>query len=631
VEHSQISFVPLLIVIALAFLVPLLLSRFKGLAIPIVVGEILAGIIVGQSGFNLVQEGPVLSTLSILGFAYLMFLSGLEIDFSDVTNAESQKSQSKFRQSLSNPFVVGGTLFILTLLGSTIAALFIWRQGLVSDPWIMALILSTTSLGVVVPVLKERGLTDDRYGQAILMSSLIADFASILLISIYVLLRSQGLTAEILFVLVLFAAFVAVHRLALLFQRHLPTQRLFEELSSATSQIKLRGAFTLALVFIALAESLGIENILGAFLAGVIVSLLSKGEGSILQQKLDAIGYGFFIPIFFIMVGVGFDLPALLSSSSALLLVPLLIGVAYLVKSVPALIYRLDYSWRETLAAGLLLSSRLSLIIAAAAIGLELGLISDAVNSAVILVAVITCTISPILFNRLLPSQGKEPDRVVVIGSAQSGELLARRLREHGLDVAQISGDLDQEQHPQGTGDASPWPQQKLLESFRQAEAERAQAVIALADNDEDNLRICRMACHTYGIENVICWVRDPTQNEKFRQLEVRVVNPAYSTVLITESMVLNPNIFSIMADVAKDQEVREIKLQNFRLVGRPLSDLMLPGDVMVLTINRGGEIVAPDRETVLRANDTIMLIGPGSEVDDAIKLFARNGRSTTE
>jgi len=127
-EHADISFVPLLIVIALAFLVPLFLSRFKGLTIPIVVGEIIVGIRVGQSGLDLVQEGPVLRILSILGFAYLMFLSGLEIDFSDVLSDSPEEDSPPLRRVIANPFVIGGILFILALLGSTLASLFL-RQS----------------------------------------------------------------------------------------------------------------------------------------------------------------------------------------------------------------------------------------------------------------------------------------------------------------------------------------------------------------------------------------------------------------------------------------------------------------------------------------------------------------------
>jgi trk system potassium uptake protein TrkA len=624
--HSEISFIPLLMVIALAFLVPILLSRVRSARIPVVVGEIIAGIIVGQSGLGLVEETADLQFLSELGFAFLMFLSGLEIDFSNVLSGKGRREDTdKVRRILSHPFVIGHILFGLTMIGSGLAALVLAGQGLVKDVWIMALILSTTSLGVVVPVLKERGLMGERYGQYILVAALVADFASILLISIYALLRRQGLNGEILQVLVLFAAFVAFYRLASLSREHLPAERIFEELSTATSQIKMRGALALALVFIALAEGLGIENILGAFLAGVIVSLLSNGDGSVLREKLDTIGYGFFVPIFFIMVGVRFDLPALLSSRSAFYLVPLLVGVAFAVKSIPALLFRLRYSWRETLAAGLLLSSRLSLIIAAAAIGLQLGLISDAANSAIILVAIITVTLSPLLFSWLSPERN-ERDRIVVIGSRTSAMPLARRLHDHNLDVVLVCGDADQGPPAQDLEIPVICSQPTLSAALREAEIHRARAIVAVENSDEDNLRICRMARQIYGVENVIAWVQDPAWNGRFRKLGARLVNPAYSTLLMMVSMVLSPGVYSITPDVDETQEVRQIKLQNSDLVGKRLADLGLSGNVLVLMIERGGDVLTPDRETLLRANDTITLVGIDSEVDEVIKLLARNG-----
>jgi Kef-type K+ transport system membrane component KefB/Trk K+ transport system NAD-binding subunit len=626
-EDSGISFVPLLTVIVLAFVVPLLLSRLRTVSIPIVVGEIIAGIIVGQSGLGLVEETAGLRLLSELGFAILMFLSGLEINLSQVLSAgEDRRDGSTARKIIRNPFVIGHVLFGLTLIGSALATFFLVHQGLVNDVWIMALILSTTSLGVVVPVLKERGLTGELYGQYILVAALVADFVSILLISIYVLLRSQGLTAEILLVLVLFAAFVATYRLAILSRKHLPAERIFEELSSATSQIKTRGALALALVFIALAEGLGIEIILGAFLAGVIVSLLTDGEGTVLREKLDAIGYGFFIPIFFIMVGVRFDLPALLGSDSALLLVPMMIAIAYLVKFVPTLLFRLQFPWRETLAAGSLLSSRLSLIIAASAIGLELGLISDAINSAVILVAIITVTLSPLLFNWFMP-QWKRRNRVIVIGARSDAGPLAQRLRDHDLDVVLVCGDAGQQEEMRELGIPVICSQPTLAEALRQADIRRAQAIVAMESSDEDNLRICRLAREIYGVENVVALVQDPAQNTKFRELGARLVNPAYSTMLMVVSVVLNPGVYSIAPDVDETQEVREVKLQNPVLVGKPLAELGLSGNLMVLMIERSGDILTPDRKTRLRANDTITVVGTGSEVDNLVRLLARNRR----
>jgi Kef-type K+ transport system membrane component KefB len=134
------------------------------------------------------------------------------------------------------------------------------------------------------------------------------------------------------------------------------------------------------------------------------VSLLRTPEDRELSSQLEAIGFGFFIPIFFIMVGVDFNLPALLSSTAALLSVPLLLIAAITVKVIPALVFRLNHSWREALAAGILMCPRLSLIIAAAAIGAKLGIIDESVNAGIVLVAIVTVTAAPLAFLRVSPA-----------------------------------------------------------------------------------------------------------------------------------------------------------------------------------------------------------------------------------
>jgi len=122
----------------------------------VVVGEIIAGIIFGRSGFDVIKTDVVLQVLSVFGFAYLMFLSGLEINFSEATISRRGLGRRRF---VRNPFFVGGTMFAISAGLSLLAGLELTRRGLAGDPWIMALILTTTSLGVVAPVLKERGLT----------------------------------------------------------------------------------------------------------------------------------------------------------------------------------------------------------------------------------------------------------------------------------------------------------------------------------------------------------------------------------------------------------------------------------------------------------------------------------------
>lgn len=616
-HESTLSFVPLLVVIALSFAVPVLLSPVRRLGIPVVVGEIIAGMVVGHSGLDIIHDDFVLEVLSVFGFAYLMFLSGLEIDFSGLPTRRGLRSSRRLERLKRNPFILGIAMFIATGLCSVGVSFYMQWTGWVEHPFIMALIFSTTSLGVVAPVLKERGLIAGSYGQAMLVAALIADFVTILLISAYVLLRGQGITVNLLFILVLLLAFLAAYRLATRFREHLPAQRLMHALSTATSQIRVRGSMALALIFIALAESLGIENILGAFLAGVIVSMLSGQESSVLREKLDAIGYGFFIPIFFIMVGVKLDLPALLNSESPWEMVALLVVAAFGVKLIGGLVFKLAFDWRETLAASVLLSARLSLIIAVATIGLEIGVISPALDAAIILVAIITCMLSPVAFNQLVPRRHRAAERILIIGSGRDPEALAHRLKLLGSTAEAIT-DL-----PMGTSD-DPMPRKAITEKLREANIQEVRTLVAMADSDADNLQISRIAREVFSVRRVVAWVRDPSLNSRFCEAGVRAVNPAYSKLLILEGMVLGADNFGFNQNSDPDQEIRIIKLQNRWLANRELGRMHLPDDVSVLRIERRDAVLEPEPSTLLRTNDTVTIAGNKEQVNELARRFAR-------
>jgi Kef-type K+ transport system membrane component KefB/Trk K+ transport system NAD-binding subunit len=620
-EHAQHSFIPLLIVVGIAFAVPIVLSRLRKIFIPIIIGEILAGIIVGKSGLDLVPQTVVLEILSTLGFIYLMFLSGLEINFSDLLEPAPGGSRSRWRRFCTSYLFLATAAYLLAVLLSVLVSFILVRLGLVKNPWMMALILSTTSLGVVIPVLKQEGFTGEPFGQLIIACSLVADFASIFLISVYVLFHNQGLSAEILLILILLAVFTIVYRIALRFQKHPVAGRFFEELSSATSQIKLRGSLALALLFIVIARTVGSENILGAFLAGVIVSMLARDQGSALREKLDAIGYGFFIPIFFVMVGVGFDLPALLDSGPALLLVPLLTGTAYMVKVLPALLFRLAYSWRESLAAGSLLSARLSLIIAASAIGLKLGVITDAVNSAIILTALATCILSPLFFKALAPEPRRPRDRILLVGCRHTTKLLAERLLQHGLDTSAVCSSDDVRRSEVDSGVPSLLLRNRIKEELKQAGIEDARVVVVLEERDEDSLLICRMARQLFGVRDIIAWVQEPQNKQLFARLGVRMVTPALSTSLLIESMIMNPAVSGFTGD-SDGIEIRQVKLKSNRLVGFRIDDLLLPEGVSVMSIQRGGNTLMPDNHTLLRENDTLTLVGGAQALKKSMPIF---------
>ncbi len=620
---EEFPFLSLLLITALAAFVPLLASRLRRLRVPIVVGEILAGIIVGQSGLNLIEPSPALDFLATFGFTYLMFLSGLEVDFAALLALKNRTNGGW----LTNPLILGLAVFVLTVAGGLLVALGLTRVGLIQNPLIMALILSTTSLGIVVPVLKERSLTGSQYGQSLLISALVADFVTLLLISFVVAVISHGLTFELLLVLLLLGAFATLARVGQLAAGNPRLRRLVEELSHATAQIRVRGAFALMVAFIVLAEWLGTEIILGAFLAGAIISLLAGREGSDLRMKMEAMGFGFFVPIFFIMVGVRFDLPALLSSPQALLLVPLLLGVAYVVKFLATLLYRLNFSWRETLAAGALLSSRLSLIIAAAAIALDLGIINQATNASVILVAIVTCTLSPMLFNRLLPPKAIVARRgVILVGLGELATLLAERLRQAGEPVTLIGLNRSRAQRMRRRNlpviEGNP-ADPSVLEA---AGAASAAALVAISEQDETNLAACRLACEVFDVPHRVILVSDPTVAAQINGQGTRVVQPQLAMALALEGALHFPAAFDMLADHTDGVEVREVALNNPRLDRRPLQRIRLPGHALVLGLRREGEVLVPHGNTTLRQGDVLMLVGHPDELRQAMAWLNPSG-----
>ena len=402
-EAHGISVVPLLIVAGLAFGVPILVGHFKRFPLPVVVGEIVLGMIVGRSGFDLIRYDSWLQFLAEFGFAYLMFLSGLEVDVGLLSgNKEREKSGP-------NPMKLAALIFGLTLLLAFVVSWILTRTGQIPNPWLMSLVLSTTSLGLVVPILKERAMSGSAYGQAILLTALVADFITMFLITIVAGWLSNGFTLELFLGLGIVAAFALALRVGLLYRKSPNLQRIFGGMAAASSQVSVRGSLFLMLVFVAISAQLGTEVILGAFLAGVLLSLFTRDEkSSDLREKLEAMGFGFFIPIFFVMVGARFDLSALTGSTAGLILAPELILGAFLIKIVASLPFRQLVSWRETLAGGFLISSRLSLIIAAAEIGQRLGLFPEAVYAALIAVALVTAVAGPVGFNLLMPPHARE-------------------------------------------------------------------------------------------------------------------------------------------------------------------------------------------------------------------------------
>lgn len=610
----------LLIITGLAAVIPVLSSRLERFGIPIVVYEIVAGMIIGVSGFNLIEPSPVLTFLAEFGFAYLMFLSGLELDFRLLSpTGRSQEGERRW----ARPLQLGVLIFLGTLLLAFVATAFFAPPGASNNPFLLGLILSTTSLGVVVPVLKERDLIGSRFGQYLLVASSIADFATLILLTTVIAVMSRGLTLDLLLIPTLLLIFIMVARFSLRASQGTRLQRALSSISSATSQIRVRGAFALMVAWVVLAEAFGVEVILGAFLAGAIAGLLSGPEDHGEQEKLDAIGYGFFIPIFFIMVGTTFNLQAVLSSTEGLFLLVWLIGVALIVKIVPALLLRVQFTWRQTLGGGMLISSRLSLIIAASAIALSMGSISEMVNSDIILLAIITVAIAPSLFNRIYPhEEGQLRSGIIVAGQDQLAEYIVQRLRHGGEAVTVICPDQSRKELFQRLGTHVVDDCEEYGAALAEAGAAQARVLLDLTADSDATLKVCQLARQDYDIPSVVSRISDVELIPHLQEIGVKVVQPELATAMALEGAIRYPTAFDVLAHEAEEIEVAEVELTNPEFSGVRLGEIRLPGEPLVLSLQRDSTVMIPHGDTVLRLQDRLGLIGSQVAVEEAVAIL---------
>ena len=285
--------------------------------------------------------------------------------------------------------------------------------------------VATTSVGLVVPTLRSTNRTSTSLGQAILISALIADLLTLIGATIYAMIVEGGTGWNLLNFPALFLGMAAL----LLFLKRLAwwypekVERMF--VSDDPEEIGIRASLALMFVFVGLSHLLGVEAILGAFFAGAVFAMVFRHRGQ-LEKKLKGFSYGFLIPIFFIYVGVRFDLQTLMRPG-VLMGALALIGVAVGLKILAAgLLVFQRFSPREALAAGTLLSARLSLVIAVAALGVRLNLVDRELESQVILLAIVTATVAPTIFRALAP-------KLALPGPGEPMEVPANRKLDGGL------------------------------------------------------------------------------------------------------------------------------------------------------------------------------------------------------
>jgi len=321
----EVSFSGLVVVSAVAFAAPLVLGLFPRVRLPAVVFEIVLGILIGPSGLGWVRLDLPIQVLSVVGLGFLLFLAGLEVDL------------DQMRGKVLRLPLIG---FVLSLVLGLGVGLALRAAGQVHSPLLIGITLLATSLGLVVPVLKDAGETSSEFGQLVIAGGTLADFGAVILLTLFF----SGEAAEIGTKLLLLAIFVlmiaAVGVSAARAGRSMRIAAVLLRLQDTTAQIRVRGAMLLLIAFVALAGRFGLETILGAFLAGVLLRMVDRDALMThpnFRVKLEGIGYGFLVPIFFVSSGLAFDLDALFATST-ILLTPVFLLALLAVRGLPALV-----------------------------------------------------------------------------------------------------------------------------------------------------------------------------------------------------------------------------------------------------------------------------------------------------
>ena len=378
----MISFSSLLIIGAVAVAVPLLLGLVPVVKVPAVVLEILGGILVGPTVLGWVHLDVAVRVISDLGLGFLLFLAGFEIDL---------------RLFDRRVFSLVGRAFVLSAMLALLTAYVLQLGGQVKDGLLVGITLMATSLGVLVPILKDAGQTETGFGRLIMAAGSLAELAPLVLLSVFFSASSMNPAVD----LGLLAGFVAFTAAVVVVTQRVrgwdPLRAAVQRLENTSSQLRVRLAITFALAFSVAAEHFGLATILGAFLAGIIVRRTDQTPASQqeFQGKLEAIGFGFLIPVFFVSTGVGLDIASLFRSTRAIVLVPVFLVALLLVRGLPALLYVRVVGRTRAIAAGFMQGTSLTFIVVATTIGIQTGHQRPSTAAALVVAGLLSVVIYP--------------------------------------------------------------------------------------------------------------------------------------------------------------------------------------------------------------------------------------------
>jgi Kef-type K+ transport system membrane component KefB len=393
---DQTSLRSLVVILAVAVAAPLIADRLRQrVVLPTVVLELVLGVIVGPTVLHWVKDDSAIAGLANLGLALLMFLAGYEIDFQRVRGAPLTLAVQSWLMS-----VVAG--FVLATIIAVIAG------DLKPRSVAIGLVLTTTAVGTLLPILRDRGELQTDFGPFVLAAGSVGEFGPIVGISI-LLATDRPLHSAV--ILVVFVAIAALTVVLALRSRTPRIVRVIGETLSTSAQFGVRVALLLCVLLVWVATAFDLDFLLGAFTAGIILRLFlgssPRAEVVIVESKLEGVAFGFVVPVFFVMSGVRLDLQALIDQPLYLLLLPVALGLFLLVRSVPVLVrYRGRLPIRDVQALAVYCATALPLVVVITGIAVDDRLMNPALAAVLVTAAMLSVLILPFVAGRLRPSVG---------------------------------------------------------------------------------------------------------------------------------------------------------------------------------------------------------------------------------
>lgn len=605
----------LFLVVLLALVIPIFMARFQISNVPTAVAEIIVGIVMGSSGFNLITSTHDLTFLSNLGVILLMFLSGMEIDFDLLQRKNNPKGKSQAGKTV-DPLKTAITAFIGIVVMAFVLAYILRLTGLFSEVMLAALILMTVALGVVIATLKEKDILGRPIGQTILLTAVLGEVIPLLLLTIYASVN-VGNAEQLWLIILLFAAAI------FLLRRFKQPYLWFAKITKATTQLDIRLAFFLIFALVTVAERVGAENILGAFLAGMVMKLLEPSEAT--KDKLTSIGYGFFIPIFFIMTGVGLNLRSLFAHPSSLMLLPVLVIFLFIAKAPVVLTYMRYFQKKNAFAGGFLTATTITIVLPTLQVARKLHAITSTQSDAFILAAVIVCILSPIVFNSnfvLLP-EDKIKEKVAIVGANAVTVPVAHDLHANWYSVKMFTDKKNQYKTYDSRVENLTFLPNLDEETLEKDGVFDGDIVVAANHADEDNIKIARMAKEK-GVNRVIARLSevDSKTLTEFNEKGIEVFNSTNVHAALMRAMIESPTVYRIMTDTKNI--LYSVKVKNTHYTGRQLMDLEFIDQITVSRIRRGDEWLIPRGATVIEPGDILVFSGEFKVADRVRDLLSK-------